>query len=60
MYEKLNDAPDTEEEKKIRYVEKRKLKPTREQTDRNIKHRKVDCKIYGSLNYSKQQVRNVR
>ena len=26
MYEKLNDAPETEEEKKIRYLNKRKAK----------------------------------
>ena len=37
MYEKLNDSPETEAEKKIRHVEKRKMKPTREQTDKNTK-----------------------
>ena len=28
MYEKLNDSPETEEEKKIRYLNKRKTKST--------------------------------
>ena len=37
MYEKLNDSPETQEEKKIRHVGKGKIKSTREQTDRNIK-----------------------
>ena len=30
MYEKLNDSPETEEEKKIRYLSKRKTKITKE------------------------------
>ena len=34
MYEKLNDSPETDEEKKIRHVEKRKFKPTKEQTEK--------------------------
>ena len=35
MYEKLNDSPGTEEEKKIRYLNKRKVKShrTNGQTD---------------------------
>ena len=41
-YEKLNDSSETEE-KKIGDVEKRKLEPTREQTDRDIKYRKLSC-----------------
>ena len=32
MYEKLNDSPETEEEKKIRYLNKRKAKSFKEQT----------------------------
>ena len=34
MYEKLNDSPETEEEKKIRYVNKRKTKTTKEQPEK--------------------------
>ena len=37
LYEKLNDSPETEEEKTIRHVEKRKLKYTKDQVDRNTK-----------------------
>ena len=32
-YDKLNDSPETEEEKKIRYLNKRKIKPTKEQPE---------------------------
>ena len=35
MYEKLNDSPETDEEKKIRHVEKKKFKPTKEQIGKN-------------------------
>ena len=35
MNEKLNDSPETDEEKKIRYVEKRKFKLTKQQADKN-------------------------
>ena len=34
MYEKLNDSPETDEERKIRHVEKRKVKPTKEQREK--------------------------
>ena len=37
MYEKLNDSPETDEEKTIRHVEKRKFKPTKEQTEKKHK-----------------------
>ena len=39
LYEKLNDSPETEAEKTIRHVEKRKLKYTKDQVDRNTKSR---------------------
>ena len=35
MYEKMNDSPETEEEKKIRYIKKRKYQLTKEQADKN-------------------------
>ena len=37
MYEILNDSPETDDEKKIRHVEKRKFKPTKEQTEKKHK-----------------------
>ena len=40
MYEKLNDSSETDEEKKIRHVEKRKLKTTKEQTEKKHKTQK--------------------
>ena len=41
MYEKLNDSPETEEEKKIRYQNKWKTKFTREQPKKPAKSRKM-------------------
>ena len=38
MYEKLNDSPETDDEKKIRYVEKRNFELTKEQADKNTKY----------------------
>ena len=44
MYEKLNDSPETEEEKKIRYLNKRKAaKSHKEQMDKPTKFEKMDC-----------------
>ena len=37
MYEELNESPETDEDKKIRLVEKRKLKYGKEHTERNPK-----------------------
>ena len=54
MYEKLNDSPETHEEKKIRHVEKRKLKLTKKQADKNTKFRRMDCNRCGAQNWSKQ------
>ena len=39
-YDKLNDSPETEEEKKIRYLNKRKIKPTKEQPEKPTKIKK--------------------
>ena len=50
MYEKLK----TEEEKKIRYVDKRKLKNRKEQTERYPITRRLDCNKCGAPNWSKQ------
>ena len=51
MYEKLNESPETEEEKKIRHVDKRKLTKNKEQTERYPKTRRLDC---NECNWSKQ------
>ena len=54
MHEKLNHSPETDEEKKIRYVEKRKFKLTKEQADLYTEFRKTDCNRCGTPNWSKQ------
>ena len=54
MYEKLNDSSETEEEKKIRYVNKRKTKITMEQPERPAKFKKIDCNRCGAPNWSRQ------
>ena len=54
MNEKLNDSPETDEEKKIRYVEKRKFELTKQQADKNTELRKMDCYRCGAPNWSKQ------
>ena len=54
MYEKLNESPETEKEKKIRHVDKRKLTKKKEQTERYPKTRRLDCNKCGALNWSKQ------
>ena len=53
-YDKLNDSPETEEEKKIRYLSKRKIKPTKEQSEKPTKFKKVDCNRCGAPNWSRQ------
>ena len=45
MYKKLNDSPETEDEKKIRYLNKRKTS-TREPMDKPAKFRELDCNRY--------------
>ena len=54
MYEKVNDSPETEEEKKIRYVNKRKTNITKEQPERQVKFKKIDCNRCGAPNWSCQ------
>ena len=54
MYEKLNDSPETEEEKKIRYLNKRKAKSHKEQMDKPTKFKKMDCNRCGAPNWSRQ------
>ena len=53
MYENWNDSPETDK-KKIRHVEKRKYKLTKEQADKITKFRKMDCNRSGAPNWSKQ------
>ena len=54
MYQKLNDSPETEEEKKIRYVNKRKTKITKEQSKRPAKIKKIVCNRCGAPNWSRR------
>ena len=42
MYVKLNDSPETEDEK-IRCLKKRKVKSTKEPTDKPTKIKKLEC-----------------
>ena len=53
MYKKLNDSPETEE-KKIRYLRKRKTRPTKEQPDKPTSFKKVDCNRCRTPNWSRQ------
>ena len=54
MYEKLNDSPETEEEKNIRYLKKRKTKNTEDLSEKPTKFKKVDCTRRGAPNWSRQ------
>ena len=54
MYEKLNKSPETEEKKKIRHVDKKKLTRNKEQTERYPKLRRLDSNKCGAPNWSKQ------
>ena len=54
MYEKLNDSPETEEEKKIRYLNKRKTRNTKDLSEKPTKFKKVDCNRCGAPNWSRQ------
>ena len=42
MYEKLNNSPETKEEKKISYLNKRKTKGTKELSEKPTKFKKLD------------------
>ena len=53
MYEKPNESPETEEENKIRHVDKRKLMKNKEQTERYPQTRRKDCNKCGAPNWSK-------
>ena len=53
MYEKLNDSPETEEEKKIRYLNKRKIKSTKELSAKPTKLKKLDSNRCGAPNWSR-------
>ena len=54
MYEKLNDSPETEEEKIIRHLNKRKTKSTNELSEKPTKFKKLDCNRCGAPNWSRQ------
>ena len=53
-YKKLNESTETEEEKKTRRVDKRKLMKNEEQTEWYPKARRVDSNKCGAPNWSKQ------
>ena len=54
MYEKLNDSPETEDEKKIRFLIKRKTRSTKKPTDKPAKFKKLDCRRCEAPNWSRQ------
>ena len=54
MYEKLNDSPETEEEKKIRYLNKKKIKGTKEVSEKPTKFEKLNFNICGAPNWTRQ------
>ena len=54
MYEKLNDSPETEEEKKIRYLNGRKTKGTKEMSGKPTKFKKLDFNRCGAPNWTRQ------
>ena len=54
MYEKMNDSSETEEEKKIRYLNKRKTGFTKEQPEKPTNFPKTDCSRCGAPNWSRQ------
>ena len=54
MYEKLNDSPETDEEKQIRYLNKRKTRINKETSDKPVKFKKIDCNRCGAPNWSRQ------
>ena len=54
MYEKFNDSTEAEEEKKIRYLNKRKTKSTKELSEKPTKFKKLDCNNFGAPNWSRQ------
>ena len=54
MYEKLNDSPETEGEKKIKYLKNRKTRSTKELSEKPTKVKKLDCNRYGAPNWTRQ------
>ena len=54
-YEKLNDSPETVEEKKIRYLNKRKTNFNKEQSEKPAKFKRIDCNPCGAPNWSRQR-----
>ena len=54
MYGKLNDSPETEEEKKIRYLNKKKTKGTKELSEKTTKFKKLGCNRSGAPNWTRQ------
>ena len=51
---KKYDSPETEEEKKIRYLNKRKTRTNKETEDKPAKFKKIDCNNCGAPNWSRQ------
>ena len=60
MYEKSNDSPETKEKKKIRYLNKRKTRTSKETGDKPAKFKKIDCNRCGAPNWASQHECPVR
>ena len=54
MYEKLDDSPETDKKKQIRYLKNRKTRATKEQPDKPTKFKKTDCNRFGAPNWPRQ------
>ena len=54
IYEKLNDSPETEEETKIRYLNKRKTRTNKETGDKPANFKKIDCNRCVAPDWSRQ------
>ena len=50
----LNDSPETEEEKKTRYLNKKKTRTNNETGDKPAKFKNIDCNRCGAPNWSRQ------
>ena len=53
-YETLNDSPETEDEKKTRYLNKRKTRNIKELSEKPTKFKKIDCNRCGAPNWTRQ------
>ena len=56
MYKKLNTSPEAEDEKKIRYLNKKKTKSTKELSEKpeKLKFKTLDCNRCAAPSWSRQ------